>query len=139
MKTIISNEKFDEAKAKVKKLYQSLAVDDGKRIEKYVLAVLDVLDHEVKEPPVMPGISKGEWLPCCGHGADEGKYYIFANGVKIAEVYSPEDRTFMAGSKEVTGKVIAYLESFGVHTSKNVVAIIDAIEKQGCNVDKFRG
>lgn len=97
--------------------------------------------EEPPEPPVMPeGLSGGTWLPCCGHDADKGKYYIFAEGNRIAEVYTAENRIFMTGSKEVTKKMIKYLEGItSRHWPDSLWNVVIAIEKQGVNMDKFRG
>lgn len=135
----ISKKKLDKAKIAVREVYETYRGHD--HVEAYTQAVLGAIEIEVEEPPVLPeGLSEGTWVPCCGHDADEGKYYIHANQIKIAEVYTSENRTFMTGSKEVTEKVIGWLETrpYTANSVPQMKDIIDAIENQGCNVDKFR-
>lgn len=64
--------------------------------------VLEAAGIEVEPPPILPGVTPGKWMSCCGHDADIGRYYIIANNVRIAEVYVPADRTVMSASKELT-------------------------------------
>lgn len=132
----ISKKKLDKAKIAVREVYETYRGHD--HVEAYTQAVLGAIEIEVEEPPVLPeGLSEGTWLPCCGHDADEGKYYIHANQIKIAEVYTSENRTFMAGSKEVTEKVVELMASYTILPSV-WIDVINALEKQGCSVDKFR-
>lgn len=139
----ISIEKLEKAKAAVGKVYDTTTAFKADRVEDYTMAVLNAIEVEVEEPPeppVMPeGLSEGTWTPCCGHDAEKGKYYIHANNVKIAEVYSSGDRTFMAGSKKLAEKVIAMFETWspGGH-GPEALGMLDALDGMGCNVDKFR-
>lgn len=99
MKKMISREERDAMIMSIPGLTAEDAVD----------AILAKVGVEVEEPAVLPGVTAGTWMPCCGHDADKGKYYIHANGVKIAEVYSPGDRTVMVASKELVKASVAVL------------------------------
>ncbi len=133
----VSRKQLEKAKTAVGGVYERYTGDDS--VELYTMAVLNAIEAEVEEPPVIPGMTEGGWKP----GVVTTGIFSGANNIKIAEVSNPADRKVMAGSKKVTETVVAYLEWVVEHCGAPypsvTLALIDAIEAQGCNVDKFRG
>lgn len=96
---------------------------------------------EIPDPPIIPGVTPGVWMPCCGHDADEGKFYVIANNVRIATVYGlAGNRLLMAGSKGLAEAVIDMFKTWnsGGH-GKEARGMLKALKDMGCNVEKFRG
>lgn len=120
----MSREKYKEIRSAVERKY-------GQIFPAVIDTVLEEAGHTIPPPPILPGVTKGKWMPCCGHNAEAGEYYIIANGVKIATAYVPANRLIMARSRDMAIYVMKFLSWLAPHgPDRTGISAID-LEKEG--------
>jgi hypothetical protein len=109
--------------------------------------LLGMLDIEVEEPSILPDITPGTWSVSEGYycsSRHEKMYWNInkENGTFLAHMLDNEaDAKLMVAAKELVQAVVECLEDrmfARVQWSPKSKAIIDALEKAGVNVEKFR-
>jgi len=96
--------------------------------------ILEIAGFTVEPAPILPDVTPGVWVHCCGYDAENGKYYILAEHVVLAEVYSRADQLVMAGSKKLVELLVAGLRSTSNYRTEQILPIIDQLEKMGVAV-----
>lgn len=153
----ISREQFEKAVKQVGHIQCNWAENFSspamaKRIAKDVAEIFEV---EVEDPPILPGVDQREWM---AERANDGLWHIYAGGYGIATIdsYKPpggfavsKDETdeahakVIAASKELAEKLYALLKWLGFcnwhqEDTDLIRESIDALEKAGVDVDRFR-
>lgn len=107
----ISRENFNQFAANISGIVNRFGNPDKKLLE--AMFNENGIEVEPPKPELLPGVSKGNWSPCCGHNSDKGGYYIHADGEAIAVVSNPYNRQLMVQSKamfEVLNKIRLWVD-----------------------------
>ena len=138
---MISSEKFEEMVSELEEelLAEYWAPHTRGVAEGIVLRHMEAAGHKVEPPPILPGITSGEWIPVKNTRDVRVGNLSIAGVVGVTEAEGVANTVFMAGSKKLAEAVIGMFETWssGGH-GKEALAMLEALENMGCDVDKFR-